>query len=211
MTRRGGASGKFFYLRATLWGRYYRNEEGRKRLVGGWLRIEAPRRGLTCVILGECHVYGAVETWGRWKRAGWYGVTLGLLELVETGKRDGRMVAAFRLAEHRAVAHLAARCADALRAHEGPPEAFDYRKVPDEAAGPRWPEGALPCPRCFCNPSAPCPVVLPDGCGTGTCSPAGVFDAKACSVCSGNAQKDSRTMQAPTTASEGPKGEVFGS
>jgi len=73
----------------------------------------------------------------------------------------------------------AARSSEGLGLHAlEPRKSFTKPIVLKEA----WSWGER-CPSCKCTPDEPCTVVLEDGCGEGSCVPAGAFDLPTCSAC----------------------------
>lgn len=174
-----------------------------RRRTSGWdpaslLRDTAPRwigphhfPASVLELLAHAHDYGGGVTGTGTKRAVVLRAqALGLVVVTDRGTTDeGRQAIACRLLPGAAIANLAHRCSDALRkAHElATAEGRRYaglhwRLVPYRPEPREWP-GAHACPACGCVAGRPCTVVLPDGCGEGSCVPAGVYGLHTCSAC----------------------------
>lgn len=92
--------------------------------------------------------------------------------------KEGRLVHCYRL-ERRAIP-LAARCAWAVLHLPKGRKFATWKDVPAELPEPKV---GKRCPACGCSPEKPCAMVLPNGCGTATCVPAGVCGFTRCSAC----------------------------
>jgi hypothetical protein len=143
------------------------------------------------------HPEDVIAVWGSWQAAAdkLRRETPSLLALLGTaaGTRElewltlagrqrrgpaGRTVHLYRL-ERRAVP-LAARCAWAIEHLPADRRIAVWRDVPGDLPAPRT--GGR-CPDCGCEPSRPCTILLTDGRGKGSCTPAGVYGFKRCSGC----------------------------
>jgi hypothetical protein len=98
--------------------------------------------------------------------------------------REGRIVHVYQLAYR--IPHavqLAARCAWAVEHKPEDRQHVTWRDVPTEIPRSAWAPHGRRCPACSCVPGKPCTIDLPNGCGAGTCVPAGVFGFDRCTAC----------------------------
>lgn len=136
-----------------------------------------------------------VAVWGSWQKAAqqladesrisWIGTERGTRELEyatlhgrhRRGK-EGRLVHLYRLND----VELGARCAWAVQHLPKGRQHATWKDVPAEVPDAQWPDGRR-CGGCGCAPDKPCLIELPDGCGEGSCVPAGMFGFKRCTGC----------------------------
>jgi hypothetical protein len=134
----------------------------------------------------------SIAVWGSWQKAAMGLLQMGLVEALGTapGTRDlewrtlhgrhrrgpaGRLVHLYRL--DRSAAPLALRCLAAVRELPAGRQHATWKDVPEKIPDYRQ------CPGCGCTLKRPCVTALPDGCGEGSCVPAGMFGFQKCSTC----------------------------